>query len=335
MSQLTAALDATAEKTGFSGVVAVLGGDDDLTRAYGLANRSTGTPVTPDTRFAMASGSKTMTALVVASLVTEGRLSYDTPARELLGTELPLIDDGVTVRHLLSHTSGIGDYLDEDADDYDTDNYILARPAQEYLTMSDFLPELDGHPQKFPPGHRFEYCNGGFMVLALLAERASGDGYHDLVRTRVLEPSGMADSGFFRSDRLPPRTALGYLSEDDDSISNIFHLPILGCGDGGMYTTAADMHRFWIALMGGALLPLDAVEEMITTQAENPGEPSDYGLGFWLRKQEGGRVDPQLVGEDSGASFISRLDRPTGVSRTVLASTTEGAWPMWETLIPV
>lgn len=335
MPQLTDALDATAARTGFSGVVAVLGGDDDMIRPYGLANRSTGTPVTADTRFAMASGSKTMTALVVASLVAEGRFSYETRARELLGADLPLIDDAVTIRHLLSHTSGIGDYLDEGDEDYDTDRYLMARPVQEYLTISDFLPELDGHPQVFAPGERFAYCNGGFMVLALLAERASGTGYHDLVRTRVLEPAGMTDSGFLRSDRLPPRTAVGYLSEDDDAVSNVFHLPILGGGDGGMYTTAADMHRFWTALMGGALLPLDAVEEMITTQAEIPDSPSDYGLGFWLRKQPDGRVDPQLVGEDAGASFISRLDRPTGVSRTVLASTTEGAWPMWEMLIPV
>jgi CubicO group peptidase (beta-lactamase class C family) len=333
MPPLTDALDATAEQTRFAGVVAVIGGDEPLSLAYGLANRSTGTPVTTDTRFATASGSKTMTALVVASLVVEGRLSFETPARELLGDDLPLIDAGVTVRHLLSHTSGIGDYLDEDADDYDTDGYMMARPAQEYLTMSAFLPELDGHPQVFAPGAQFAYCNGGFQVLALLAERATGEDYHDLVRDRVLDPAGMTDSGFFRSDRLPPRTALGYLSEDDDAVTNVFHLPIIGCGDGGLYTSAADTHHFWTALLAGAIVPTDVVEEMITIQAEIPDHPSDYGLGFWLRPSpDGGRPNPQLVGEDSGVSFISRHDRSTGVTRTVLAGTTEGAWPMWETL---
>lgn len=325
------ALDATAEKTRFAGVVAVLGGESDMIRAYGLANRSTGTPVTEDTRFAVASGNKGMTALVVASLVEAGALAYDTPVRDLLGDDLPLIDDAVTIRHLLTHTSGIGDYLDEE--ELDTGDYVLSRPVQQYLTTSDFLGDLDGHPQAFPPGERFSYCNGGFMVLALIAERASDAGYHDLVRTRVLEPAGMTDSGFFRSDRLPPRTAIGYLGTDDDAISNVFHLPILGNGDGGMYTTAEDMHRFWTALLAGAIVSPGMVEQMLSVQVEIPDDADDYGLGFWLRPSPDGDVDPQLLGEDAGASFLSRHDRSEGVTRTVLSSTAEGAWSMWDTLL--
>ena len=326
-----AALDATAEKTRFAGVVAVLGGEEEMVRTYGLAHRSTSTPVTADTRFAIASGSKGMTALVVASLVESGALTLDTHVRELLGEDLPLVDDAVTVRHLLTHTSGIGDYLDEDQ--LEIDDYVLRRPVQEYLTTSAFLGDLDGHPQAFTPGERFVYCNGGFLVLALVAERASGRGYHDLVHDVVLAPAGMTDSGFFRSDRLPPRTATGYLSEDDDAITNVFHLPILGNGDGGMYATAADMHRFWTALLAGRIVSPATVERMISVQVEVPDHPSDYGLGFWLRPGADGDADPQLVGEDAGASFISRFDRSEGVTRTVLSSTPEGAWPMWETLL--
>lgn len=324
-------LDAAATKMRFTGVVAVLGGSEDLVRPYGLANRSTGTPVTAGTRFAVASGSKGMTALVVASLVDEGTLTFETAARDLLGEDLPLIDDAVTLRHLLTHTSGIGDYLDEE--ELDTADYVLSRPVQEYLTTSACLPDLAGHPQTFSPGERFEYCNGGFIVLALLAERAAGLGYHDLVRTRVLEPAGMTESGFFRSDRLPQDTALGYLSEDDDAITNVFHLPILGNGDGGLYTTVADMHRFWTALLAGTIVAPATVEEMITTNIEVPDSPSDYGLGFWLRPSAEGDVDPQLVGEDAGVSFISRHDRSEGVTRTVLSGTTEGAWEMWDALL--
>lgn len=331
MSTAAVGLDAAAAKTRFAGVVAVLGGEGDVVRPYGLANRSTGTPVTASTRFAIASGSKGMTALIVASLVDEGRLTFDSHARELLGDDLPLIDDDVTLRHLLTHTSGIGDYLDEE--ELDSADYVLSRPVQGYLTTSDFLPDLAGHPQAFPPGERFEYCSGGFLVLALIAERAAGVGYHDLVRTRVLEPAGMAESGFFRSDRLPHDTALGYLSEDDDAITNVFHLPILGNGDGGLYTTVTDIHLFWRALLAGAIVAPATVEDMITTRVEVPDGPSDYGLGFWLRPSADGDIDPQLVGEDAGVSFISRHDRSEGITRTVLSGTTEGAWPMWETLI--
>lgn len=328
---LTEKLDATADRTRFSGVVAELGGDADMVRPYGLANRSTGTPVTADTRFALASGSKSMTALVIASLVEQGAITLETRARELLGEDLPLIDDAVTVRHLLTHTSGIGDYLDEDT--WEAADHVLARPVHEYLTTSDFLGDLEGHPQAFAPGDRFTYCNGGFVVLALLAERASGTGYHELVRTRVLEPAGMVDSGFFRSDRLPQRTAIGYLSEDEDAISNVFHLPILGSGDGGMYTTVTDIHRFWTALLAGAIISSDMTEQMVTTQVEVPDDADDYGLGFWLRPSAEGDVDPQLVGQDAGVSFLSRHDRSAGVTRTVLCSTTEGAWAMWDALL--
>lgn len=327
----TDALTQTAQQNRFSGVVSVLGGDEELLLPFGLAHRPTGTPVSDDTRFAIASGSKAMTALVVASLVEHDAITLETRARDLLGPDLPLIDDAVTIRHLLSHTSGIGDYLDED--EWEPTDHVLSRPVHEYLTTSDFLPDLASHPQVFAPGERFSYCNGGFVVLALLAERASGTGFHELVRTRVLEPAGMTDSGYFRSDRLPARTATGYLSEDEDSVSNVFHLPILGNGDGGMYTTAADMHRFWTALLGGAIVSPTMLEEMVTTEVAVPDDPDDYGLGFWLRPSPDGDVDPQLLGQDSGVSFISRHDRSEGVTRTVLCSTTEGAWPMWEALL--
>lgn len=331
MSTRTDALDEIAQRTRFSGVVSVLGGADETVLPYGLADRRTATPVTADTRFAIASGSKAMTALVIASLVESGALTFDAPVRELLGSDLPLVDDGVRVRHLLSHTSGIGDYLDED--DWDPAGYVLARPVQEYLTTSAFVPELDGHPQVFAPGERFGYCNGGFVVLALIAERASGAGYHDLVRERVLDPAGMTDSGFFRSDALPERTATGYLSEDSDAVTNVFHLPILGTGDGGLYTTAADLHRFWTALMAGRIVAPDTVAQMLRVHAQVADDPEDYGLGFWLRPRSDGGVDPSLVGQDAGVSFLTRHDATEGVTRTVLCSTTEGAWAMWGALL--
>ncbi len=325
-----AALDETAQRTRFTGVVAVIGDGQEVVLPYGLANRTTGTPVTAETRFATASGSKSMTAIAVGALVEDGTLALETRVRDLLGDDLPLIDDGVTVRHLLSHTSGIGDYLDEDADDYDPTGYVLSRPVQEYLTAADFLGDLDGHPQAFAPGARFAYCNGGYLVLALIAERASGTGYHDLVRTRVLEPSATTRSGFFRSDSLPFDTATGYLDVDDDR-SNVFHLPILGGGDGGMYTTAADTHLIWTALLEGRLVSPSMVEQLLSVQAQVPDYAGGYGFGFWLHRSEG-RLLPTMQGEDAGVSFRSR--HVDGVTRTVLSSTADGAWDMWDVLMP-
>ena len=110
----------------------------------------------------------------------------------------------------------------------------------ELATTEQFLAVLDGHPTAFPPGERFAYCNGGYVVLALIAERASGVPFHELVRRRVCEPAGMRDTEFLRSDELPGRAALGYLTVDG-SRTNVFHLPVRGSGDGGIYSTAADV----------------------------------------------------------------------------------------------
>lgn len=310
-------VDAVARDTSFSGVVQ----DGDRRTAFGLADRRHGIASTTETRFAVASGNKGMTALVVMSLVGDGALALDTPVRSLLGSDLPLIDDRVTVQHLLAHTSGIGDYLDEE-EDGDIDEYVLHRPVHELDHTEAFLPELDGYPQKFVPGARFSYCNGGFMVLALVAERASGRGYHDLVQERVLDPAGMSRSGFFRSDDLPPETAVGYLK---DGRTNVFHLPVLGNGDGGMYTTLADMESFWTALFAGRIVPVEVVTQMVAPVSDVPEESARYGLGFWL-DPEGPGVG--LVGYDAGASFRTHHDPTTGRTWTVISNTSEGVWPI-------
>ena len=107
----------------------------------------------------------------------------------------------MTVEHLLAHRSGIGDYLDED--ELDSDDYPMPVSVHRLATTEDFLPILDGHPTKFPAGARFSYCNGGYVVLAILAERVAGRSYHDLVRDLVLAPAGMTESAFLRTDDLP------------------------------------------------------------------------------------------------------------------------------------
>src|SRR5919197_1292583 len=155
-------LDALASGTGFSGVVRIdQGGRIELARAYGLAHRGFEIPNEVDTRFALASGAKGFTALAVVSLIEEGVLELSTPARSVLGRDLPLIDERVTVEQLLSHRSGIGDYFDEEAG-FDVSDYVMPVPVHELATSEDYLALLDGHPSKFPPCERFAYSNGGF-----------------------------------------------------------------------------------------------------------------------------------------------------------------------------
>ena len=205
------AIDSLADESGFAGVVSVdRGGEIEFGKAYGLADRAHQIPNTVDTRFAIASGTKGLTALTVVSLIEDDALRLSTAARSVLGEDLPLIGEDVTVEHLLAHRSGIGDYLDEEAGHEVTD-YVLTVPAQDLATTEQYLAVLDGHPAKFPPGERFSYCNGGYVVLALIAERVSGAAFPPARAERVCGPAGMRDTEFLRSDELPGRTALGYL----------------------------------------------------------------------------------------------------------------------------
>ena len=322
-------VDGIAADVGLSGLIRVdLDGRPAVQRAYGLAHRGLGVPTTVDTQFGIASGSKGLTALAVMSLVEQSELGLDTTARSVLGADLPLIDDRVTVEQLLSHRSGIGDYLDEDEQD-DNNDYVLTVPVHELATTEQFLAVLDGHPMKFEPGERFNYCNGGYVVLALLAERASGVPFHDLVEQRVCRPAGLTDTSFLRSDELPGRAALGYL-DDEGLRSNVLHLPVRGNGDGGIYTTAADVHALWAALFAGQIVSPDTVAEMVRSRGEAPEMSMSYGLGFWLDDAAG---TVSLLGGDAGVGFVSTHDRGHRFTSTVMCNQTRGAWPVSRRLL--
>jgi CubicO group peptidase (beta-lactamase class C family) len=327
MSELSRRVDETAARTGFAGVVRLeRAGAVVLDAAYGLADRSHGIAMTTDNQLGVASGSKTFTALVVLRLVEKGALGLSTTARQILGIDLPLIAEDVTIEHLLSHRSGIGDYLDED--EFDSEDYVLPVSAHRLVTTEDFLPILDGYPMKFRAGDRFSYCNGGFVVLALIAERVSGRSYHDLVRELVCSPAGMADTEFLRSDALPGRAALGYVEVEGQWRTNVFHLPVIATGDGGAYTTSADMARFWPALIAGRIVRVETLADMRTARSEpDPGESRCYGLGFWL-EADSPRIT--MSGADAGGSFWSSHHPERGTTATVISTSIGGAWPVVE-----
>jgi CubicO group peptidase (beta-lactamase class C family) len=328
--QLQNDLDALAHGECFAGVVRVdLGDEIQLERAYGLADRRHGIPNSSATQFAIASGSKGLTALVIASLIEDGVLEFATKARFLLGADLPLIPDDVTVEHLMSHRSGIGDYLDEDAG-YNVTDYVLTKPVHQLATTEQYVAVLDGHEPRFPAGVRFAYCNGGFVVLALIAERATGVAFHQLVRERVCVPAGMHDSAFLRSDELPGGTAVGYLYGGDALRTNVFHLPVRGSGDGGMYSTTADVVALWRALFAGRIVSAAMVSGLVRPRSLVPGSSLRYGLGFWLAKSGAGVI---LEGSDAGVSFRTVHDPTIGLTHTVISNISNGAWPIARLLV--
>jgi len=322
--ELTSRIDRVAKETDFSGVVQIARDKDVLyRRVSGLADRAHNIPNTPSTQFAVASGTKALTALAVMSLVKDGKLELETRARDALGSAGSSLDPDITVRHLLAHTSGIGDYLDEDTIG-DVEDYALDVPVHRLAEPRDFLPLLRGRLAKFPPGTRFSYCNSGYVYLAVLIEAASGRSYHDVVQAEVCAPAGMQATEFLRLDELPGTAAIGYLPKRSWR-TNHLHLPVRGAGDGGAYSTVGDIARFWSALFTGCIVPRTLVNEMIRPQLDSPAEKLAYGLGFWLDRKRGA---VQVEGCDPGISFRAAYQPETGVSYTVLANTTSGAWPV-------
>lgn len=318
------ALEEAAARDSFSGIVAVdTGGERTFESCYGYMHRAHHVPVAPDTQFAIASGSKSFAALAAMQLSRDGVLSLDRPVRDILGEDLPLIDDAVTLEQLLDHTSGIGDYLDEDGD-WEADDYVLTAPVHTLTTAEAFLGLLDGFPQKFAPGTRFSYCNGGYMVIAVLIERVTGEAFHDVVRRLVFAPAGLEDTAYLRLDDLPGTAAMGYLDETGNRV-NTLHLPVLGNGDGGAFTTADDLHRFWLAFHAGLIVPPPMVAEMVRPRHDVPEEGMRYGLGMWLHATSPATV---LEGYDAGASFRSTHMPETQTTVSVLGNSSEGAWPV-------
>ncbi len=325
MHRLGQEVDSLARANGFSGVVRVdRGGEVEFANAYGFAHRGYEIPTTVDTQFAIASGTKGLTAVAIASLIEGGSLDLSTTARSVLGRDLPLIDDHVTIEHLLSHRSGIGDYLDEEAD-HDVVDYLMPVPVHELATTEQYVAVLDGHDPKFRPDERFAYCNSGYVVLALIAERTSGVPFQEFVRQRVCDPAGMDDTEFLRSDELPGRAALGYLTIDGITRTNVFHLPVRGSGDGGIYSTVADVSSFWRAFFAGQILSADWVAEMVRPRSEVPRGSRRYGLGFWL---DASSDVVMLEGSDAGVSFRSVHDPGRQITHTVISNTSDGAWPL-------
>jgi CubicO group peptidase (beta-lactamase class C family) len=320
--------DAVAEAVasvadGFTGVAVVSSPEaPPFLLCSGLADRAHGVPFVESTRFGVASGSKTFTAVIVLRLVERGVVSLTEPIRTWLGDDLPLIAPEVTLEHLLTHTSGIGDYLDEEA--LEPDAYVLTRPVHTYLTTADFLQDLEGHPQVTAPGETFLYNNGGFVVAALVAERASGASYAELLQREVVEPAGLLGTGMLRTDSLPADVAIGYVAREGLQ-SNVLHMPLVGSGDGCAVSSVDDVCRFWDALLGGRLVSPESLKLMTTPRPGSVGEGMRYGLGMWLHLSGPAVI---MEGCDVGVSFRSTRDPATGLTATVYSNTWDGAWDM-------
>jgi len=302
-------LDGWARDRDLSGAFLVTrGGETVFEHSCGYADRASGTPVTPGTRFALASFNKMFTAVVVADLVTTGSLTFDTrvvdvlPAERRPSTLLP----EVTLHHLLCHTSGIADYFEEDEDypgyfeDYgalwdDVPSYSIERPL-------DFLPLFGDLPPYRPPGEQYQYSNAGFILLGLVVEEVTGRPFNDVVQDRVFARAGMDASGSFRMDEPVADVASGYLprtSPDAPWRTNIYRVPVVGGPDGGAHSTIRDLNRFLHAYADGSLL--GDQQEVVLSRHVDAG--NGYFCGYAVVHYPDGRYGH--AGGDPGVEVVA------------------------------
>ncbi len=320
----------------FSGVVRLtVAGDERFAGAYGFASRAWRIPNTLDTRLDTASITKLFTAVATLQRIDAGDFSLDTCAVDYLGLRGTLISPAVTVRHLLTHTSGIGDDADEEAGERYEDLW-RDRPNYTIRETADFLPQFVHREPNFAPGEGCRYNNCGYVLLGLMIERATGRAYRDVIREDVFRPAGMADSDFLAMDGVHERLAEGADPVRDEAGAivgwhrNIYSYPPIGSPDGGAHATAPDLDRFIRAVKDGRLLSGEMTAAFLVpsvTWQVRDGWTSQFGFGPWFRVDDDGTVVfLEKEGINVGASGFVRHYPARDLTLVILSNLEDGAW---------
>ena len=311
-------MEQAASEMDFSGVISVFKGASIVfSEAFGYRDIKNKLPNTTSTRFGIASGTKVFTALGIGVLIDQGLISMDTTVREIDQEYTGFVDENATILHLLTHTSGIYDYYDEEIEQ-DFDHFSVEIPWCELETPSDYYPLFTDKTMKFCPGERYSYSNGGYVFLGMLIEKITGMLYRDFVRERVLQAATMHNSGFYAFNDLPENTANGYL--EDHRTTNIYQLPLRGGGDGGMYTTTGDLRAFWDRLFSNRILSEELTEKFLNTHCII-SDSTGYGCGIYKRL-DGSMFS--IMGGDAGVGFDSRYLLREGIIINILSNITNG-----------
>jgi CubicO group peptidase (beta-lactamase class C family) len=285
------------DKNWYSGTVLVAKGREVLLTDFGgEANKGDHALINIDTKFNLGSMNKMFTATAVARLVEAGKLSFDDPiSKSLDETWLPkAVTDKITIRHLITHTSGLGSYFN---DVYQRSSRALFRK------LDDYKPLIKDDKPAFTPGERFQYSNTGMFLLGVIIEKITGEDYFGHIRKAIYEPAGMTNSDCYEMDYPVENLAIGYSPDFTSPYkwqNNLYKHVIKGGPAGGGFSTVKDLHRFALALLSGKLVS-ESMRELMWTDLK--GE--NYGYGFAVSQGPGGKV----VGHSGGfAGINSQLD---------------------------
>lgn len=303
-----------------------------MAEGFGQANRSDGIPNTSETRFAIASGAKFLTAIAINQLVDAGQIALDSRLLDCLPFQFPQFDPGVTIHHLLTHTAGVPDYFDEEAMD-DFEALWADRPMYRMRRLEDFLPLFQDRPMLSGVGERFHYNNAGYILLGLVVEQVTQQAFADYVAQHVFARAGMTRSGYFEMDALPPRTAQGYIPLPDGRWkTNIYSVPAKGAADGGVYVTVGDMAAAWDALLEHRLVSPASTQRLLHPHTAADKDGWLYGYGVWIDRRDGEILKYYLMGYDPGANFHSAWFPDLGSLVVVCSNQSEGGLEMMQAI---
>ena len=301
-----------------AGVVVIRDGAVIAQKTYGLADVDSGTAITPETNFRLASLSKAFTAAAVLLLVGDGKLALDDPASMIL-PELPAYAGKVTVRHLLTHTSGLWDYEEFVPDtqtrqvkDNDALKLIAARAESLY----------------FAPGTEWRYSNTGYALLALIVERVAGERYARVLQQRIFEPLGMRGTVAFEDGvSSVSHRAYGHRVRGDSVRRTDQSNTSAVLGDGGVYSSIHDLILWDAALSAGTLIPASLWREATTPFRLADGRATEYGYGWFIDRFEG-HVRHRHHGETRG--FTHSIYRFPEERLTTIVLTNRSDSAPWE-----
>ena len=314
----------------YSGVITIKKGTKSIyNKALGYADMPNKRRNRLDTKFPTASAGKAFVAVGILKLIEEGKLNFDTTIKEVLDFDLHQIDPDITIHQLLTHTSGIPDYCDEEVvTDYA--DLFVDYPNYKIRTSKDMIPLFIDMPMKYPKGQRFEYNNTGFVVLGLIIEFITKQPFDVYLKNEIFIPCNMLDTMYCEYDRLPANCANVYIYDEKrkEYYTNIYSSTAKGVGDGGAFTTSIDVEKFWKGLFLGKVISLDMVEKMITSKVPE----GNYGYGVWIRNINN-RYVPYFQGSEPGISFISGYDNERDILITLISNTEDSVWKINRAII--
>jgi CubicO group peptidase (beta-lactamase class C family) len=264
-----------------------------LCQGYGLANLEHDVRVTPQTVFQSGSMAKQFTAMAVMMLVEQRKLSLDDPTAKYLG--VPKTWSGITVRHLLTHTSGLGDY---------PESFSL----QKDYTEDELLKMIKAQPLGFAPGEKWRYSNLGYVTLGILIHKIAGEFYGDFLKKNVFDPLGMNQTRVISEADIIPNRAAGYRLVDGVLKNQKWVAPsVNSTADGSLYFTIEDLTKWDEALEAGRFLIHAGYEQMWSPVKLNNGNTAPYGFGWRIAKTDSGHRMQEHGGAWQGfASYIAR-----------------------------